>query len=188
MRPRLVLEGYAEALGRAVRLTPAEVEIADPFAVATLVDPPALPERAAGSAARMRSQLPIALANAKRAQEAGVLVVAGSDAGNIGTFHGPALLRELELLVEAGLTPAEALRAATVSAARAIGREGDLGSVAAGKLADLVVLEASPLADVRNLARIEAVVKDGIAHPAGELIPPTADEDARRQANAAKLR
>jgi imidazolonepropionase-like amidohydrolase len=183
----VVLEGYAEALGHDVRLSPAEREIVDPAVVATVVDPPPLPERAAAAAQRMRDRLPVALENARRASEAGVLVVAGSDAGNIGTFHGPAVLREVELLVQAGLSPARALRAATLDAARALGRERDLGSVEAGKLADLVVLDASPLDDVRNLARVHAVVKGGVVWPADEILPPSAAEGAQRKANAVRL-
>lgn len=184
----VVLEGYAEALGHHVHLSPAERAIADPAPVATLVEPPPLPERASAIAERMADRMTVALANAKRAEDAGVLVVAGSDAGNIGTLHGPAVLREVELLVRAGLTPAQALRAATLDAARAFGKERDLGSVEAGKLADLVVLDASPLADVGNLARIRAVVKDGVPHRPEEILPPDASESAQRAANAAKLR
>ncbi|HEY6005679.1 MAG TPA: amidohydrolase family protein [Anaeromyxobacter sp.] len=183
----VVLEGYAEALGHHVHLSPAERAIADAAVVATVVDPPALPERAATAAERMAARLPVALANAKRAEDAGVLVVAGSDAGNIGTFHGPAVLRELELYVQAGLTPAQALRAATLDAARAFGKERDLGSVEPGKLADLVVLDASPLADVGNLARIHAVVKDGAVHRPDEILPPKPEEEMQREANRAKL-
>jgi imidazolonepropionase-like amidohydrolase len=183
----VVLEGYAEALGHHVRLSPAERAIADPAVVATVVDPPPLPDRVAAIAQRMESRIPVALANAKRAEDAGVLVVAGTDAGNIGTFHGPAIFRELELYVQAGLTPAQALRAATLDAARAFGRDRDLGSVEAGKLADLVVLDASPLEDVRNLSRIRAVVKDGAAYRPEEILPPVPAEEEQRRANAAKL-
>jgi hypothetical protein len=183
----VVLEGYAEALGQHVHLSPAERAVADPGVVASVAAPPPLPERAGAIADRMRDRMAVALANAKRAEEAGVLVVAGSDAGNIGTFHGPAVLRELELLVQAGLTPAQALRAATLDAARAFGKERDLGSVEPGKLADLVVLDADPLADVRNLARIRAVVKGGVVHRPEEILPPDPAEEAQRRANAAKL-
>ncbi|HET7827170.1 MAG TPA: amidohydrolase family protein [Anaeromyxobacter sp.] len=179
----VVLEGYARAFGRRVQLSPAERAIADPAFVATVVDPPPLPaERAALIAQRMEARLPVALANAKKAEDAGVLVVAGTDAGNIGTFHGPAIFRELELYVQAGLTPAQALRAATLDAARAFGRERDLGSVEAGKLADLVVLDADPLADVRNLSRIASVVKDGVAYSPEQILPPVAAEEEQRRA------
>jgi imidazolonepropionase-like amidohydrolase len=184
----VVLEGYAEALGHHVQLSPAELQIADPSALASVVDPPPLPERAAVGAQRMAARLPVALANAKRAEDAGVLVVAGTDAGNIGTFHGPAIFRELELYVQAGLTPAQALRAATLDAARAFGKERDLGSVESGKLADLVVLDASPLDDVRNLSRVRAVVKDGVSYAPEQILPPVPAEEEQRRAVAAKLR
>jgi imidazolonepropionase-like amidohydrolase len=68
---------------------------------------------------------------------------------------------ELAELVKAGLTPAEALRAATASAAEFLGREDDLGSVAEGKLADLVLLEGDPLEDIDNVRKIRAVVFRG---------------------------
>jgi imidazolonepropionase-like amidohydrolase len=178
----VVLEGYAEALGHHVRLSPEERAIADPTAVASVVAPPPLPERAAAGAERMASRLPVALANAKRAEDAGVLVVAGTDAGNIGTFHGPAIFRELELYVQAGLTPAQALRAATLDAARAFGKERELGTVEPGKLADLVVLDASPLEDVRNVSRIAFVVKDGMAYAPEQILPPVAAEEEQRKA------
>lgn len=183
----VVLEGYAEALGGHVHLSPAERALADPAVVASITQPPPLPERAGAVADRMRDRLAVASANARRAAEAGVLVVAGSDAGNIGTFHGPALLRELELLVQAGLRPAQALRAATLDAARAFGRERELGSVEPGKLADLVVLEASPLEDIRNLARIRMVVKDGVPRRPEEILPPDPAEEAQRRVNAGRL-
>lgn len=79
-------------------------------------------------------------------------------------------------------------RARAGGAAAACGRAGELGSVEAGKLADLVVLDASPLADVRNLARIRAVVKDGVPHTPEEILAPTPGERARRQESAARLR
>src|SRR5687768_13812322 len=79
----------------------------------------------------------------------------------------------LELLVDAGLTPQDALRAATINAARMIGREQDRGTVEAGKLADLVILEANPLQDIRNVSRIYRTVKGGV------LLPPAAPAQRR---------
>jgi len=102
------------------------------------------------------------LANLKRVQAAGICVAAGTDAGNPGTLHGPSLHREFELMRDGGMTPAEILRAATFGAARVMGREKELGTLEVGKLADLLVLDADPLADVVNLRRIHSVVKGGV--------------------------
>ncbi|HZA13710.1 MAG TPA: amidohydrolase family protein [Myxococcaceae bacterium] len=175
----VVLEGYAEALSRQVRLSSLEQELADPFVIATLVESvPGNPT----TAERMRRRFDVARENVRRAQKAGVVLAAGTDAGNIGTLHGPAMHRELEILVEAGLTPAEALRAATTGAARVFGRE-DIGSLEKGNVADALVLDANPLEDVRNLARIHRVVKAGVARGPAEMLTPTPEENAQREAN-----
>jgi imidazolonepropionase-like amidohydrolase len=110
------------------------------------------------------------LRNLKTLQDAGVCIAAGTDAGNIGTLHGPSLHRELELMRDAGLTPAQILRAATHGAARVMGREDDLGTLEVGKLADLLVLDADPLEDVVNLRRIERVLKGGKLLDPAELL------------------
>jgi imidazolonepropionase-like amidohydrolase len=180
----VVSEGYYEVLTRAPRLSRAEVEVADPFIVGTLLDPVELPADAVARARERGPFRPDQLENLRRERDARVLVVAGSDAGNPGTFHGPAIHRELELLVRAGLTPGEALAAATVNAARVVSRFADLGAIAPGKLADLVVLEASPLADIRNTSRIALVVKDGRALRPDEILPRTAVEVVQMQLDA----
>jgi imidazolonepropionase-like amidohydrolase len=92
--------------------------------------------------------------------EHGVPILAGTDTPNPFCLPGFALHDELRLLVEAGLTPAAALRAATSSPARLLGL-ADSGTIAPGRRADLVLLEANPLADIRNTTRITAVAAAG---------------------------
>ena len=108
---------------------------------------------------------PAALAEAapyvRELARAGVRLLAGTDLPNAFTFSGFDLHAELALLVEAGLTPAAALRSATSEAARFLRARDSLGTVAPGKLADLVLLDANPLVDIRNTAKIRAVLLAG---------------------------
>lgn len=90
----------------------------------------------------------------------GIPVLAGSDAGADFVFAGSGLHEELQWLVDAGLTPLQALQAATLEPARYFGRD-DIGRVSPGALADLVLLDANPLADIGNVSRIHGVVLDG---------------------------
>jgi imidazolonepropionase-like amidohydrolase len=90
----------------------------------------------------------------------GVRLLAGSDSLDSYVFVGASLHQELQQLVAAGLTPREALAAATSSPAEFLGR-GDLGSIAAGKRADLALLDANPLDDISNTQKISAVVLGG---------------------------
>jgi hypothetical protein len=85
----------------------------------------------------------------------------GTDAGDSYVFPGSSVHDELAELVAAGFTPAEALRAATLSGAEYLGRTADLGSIRAGRYADLVLVDQDPLADVGNAGRIHAVVTNG---------------------------
>lgn len=99
---------------------------------------------------------------------AGGLIVTGTDAGREMIIPGASLHRELALLVQAGLTPAGALQAATIRAATLLGADS-LGVVGAGKVADLVVLDADPLADIANSRRINRVMLNGIMMPHDSL-------------------
>jgi imidazolonepropionase-like amidohydrolase len=99
----------------------------------------------------------------KLMQSSGVGLLAGSDSGasNNFTFPGWTLHRELELLVEIGLSPMEALQTATRNPARFLGELLRNGTVEPGKTANLVLLTANPLEDVRNTRKIDAVVLKG---------------------------
>ena len=91
----------------------------------------------------------------------GARLLAGSDTMNPYIYPGFSLHDELALLVEAGLTPLEALRAATVNPAVFLGIDKTLGTIESGKLADLVLLDANPLVDIRNTTKINAVIANG---------------------------
>jgi hypothetical protein len=108
-------------------------------------------------------------------------VAAGTDAGNIGTLHGPAIHRELDLLVTGGLTPAQALTAATRDAAYAYAPKPDVGLLAPRYRADLLVLDADPLKDVAALARISQVWSRGRPHDPATLVRPSPEAVVQTQ-------
>jgi imidazolonepropionase-like amidohydrolase len=97
-------------------------------------------------------------------RKSGVRSLAGSDSANNCLVAGASLVWELERLVEVGFTPAEALAAATTSAAAALGRADTQGRVAPGQIADLVLLREDPLADIKAVRAVQAVVSQGRVH------------------------
>ena len=104
----------------------------------------------------MKVMTPVAQENLRLIAEAGGVIVLGSDQST-----GPASHRELELMVEGGISALEAIRIGTLNAAIFMGKEREIGSVEEGKLADLVVLSADPLDDISNAQEIDLVIKGG---------------------------
>src|SRR5262249_23549918 len=99
--------------------------------------------------------------NLQLLETSGARIAAGTDAGNIGTLHGPAIHRELELMAEGGMRPMEILVAATQNAAAVMGRDKELGTLERGKLADIILLDADPTRDIKNARKIFKIMKDG---------------------------
>jgi imidazolonepropionase-like amidohydrolase len=182
-----VVQGYPLALSGQWRPTPIESLRADPQILLmmddlTQIPPEQRPERVVRlmaqaqppqmqtSSATIGATPRVGLDNLKRLQDAGITIVMGTDAGNIGTLHGPSIHREFALMREAGLTPAEILRSATTNGALALGLADSAGRIAPGMRADLVLLDADPLADIANLQRVRAVLKDGIVYDPDDLL------------------
>ena len=104
----------------------------------------------------MKVMTPVAQENLRKISAAGGVIVLGSDQS-----AGPQSHRELELMVEGGIPALEAIRIGTLNAAIFMDKERDLGSIAVGKIADMVLLNADPLADISNAAMIDTVIKGG---------------------------
>ncbi len=110
----------------------------------------------------------IAQENVRKIHDAGGVLVAGTD-----QTTGPALHRELELLADAGISPADIIRIATLNGTIFLGKEKELGSIEEGKMADLVLLGADPTLDIRNARQIVQVIKAGKVIDRSKLNLPT---------------
>ena len=117
------------------------------------------------TAEQMHTRMAQTLAVIGALHRGGVIIVPGSDTGLVG--YG--LHRELELYVEAGMTPLEAIQSATIVSARAMKLEGDSGTIEVGKRADLILVEGDPLTDIRDLRRVSKVVANGRVFEASKL-------------------
>ena len=108
-------------------------------------------------------------ANLMRVHRAGIPIAMGTDAGNPLTLHGPAVYAEMEAMQKAGMTPMDVIVSATRHGARAMGREAEFGTIAPGKLADLVLVGADPTRDIAALRRVRWVVRGGVARSLEEM-------------------
>ena len=137
--------------------------LAHPQILASLLDPKSAiaPMLTDGETAdKMAQAFQGSLAQTARAIKAGVPILAGSDAGNPVTFHGVSLIRELELLAQAGMPLGEVLKAATSRAADRLG-QSTLGRITAGSVADLVLIDEDPTEDVGAYRRVVSVYLGG---------------------------
>jgi imidazolonepropionase-like amidohydrolase len=155
------------------RLTRAQIRMSSPGMPAFLQDALAwwfLAESRVAERLRSSQQA------ARRFADARVPIVVGSDSGNWPIvpyqFHGPTTLREIELLGQAGFTQMEAIESATRVPAMMLGLDREIGTVAIGKHADLVILHDDPLQDLRALRTVQWTIKDGVAHSPSQWMSP----------------
>jgi imidazolonepropionase-like amidohydrolase len=178
----VVFERYGRTFAGKLNLTPEEKKWGNPEVIASLdvtkLPPDKVPERIKTALAnpdavldRIQKTYDIALKNLKTLEDAGIIIAAGTDAGNIGTIHGPALFREFQLMKEAGLTPMQILQCATANAAKTFGGEtgSRIGTIAPGNFADLVILKSNPADDIAHASDIESVMKNGVLTQADKL-------------------
>src|ERR1700757_379036 len=159
----VVFERYGRVFSNQLNLTPEEKAWGNPEVIATLdvtkIPQDKIPQRIKEALAkpdealsRIKKTYEVALPNLKKLEEAGVTIAAGTDAGNIGTIHGPALFREFQLMKQAGLTNMQILQCATANAAKLFGGEtgAHIGKIDIGCFADLVILNSNPLDNIKN--------------------------------------
>jgi imidazolonepropionase-like amidohydrolase len=179
----VVFERYGRTFSHQLNLTPEERAWGNPEVIASLdvtkIPQDKLPQRIKDALTdpkaaldRINKTYEVALPNLKKLEDAEVTIAAGTDAGNIGTIHGPALFREFQLMKQAGLTPMQILQCATANAAKLFGGDtgAHLGKTENGCFADLVVLKSNPLEDIKNASDIDTVIKNGVVYPADSIL------------------
>lgn len=179
----VVFERYGRTFANKLELTPEEKAWGDPEVIATLdvtkISEDKLPDRIKKAMANPQPVLDniqktydVALKNLKTLEDAGVTIATGTDAGNIGTIHGPAIFREFQLMKQAGLTPMQILQCTTANAAKTFGGEvgAKIGSLKPGNYADLVILKSNPLDDIAHASDIDTVIKNGVVYQADSIL------------------
>jgi imidazolonepropionase-like amidohydrolase len=179
----VVFERYGRTFSHQLNLTTEEEEWGDPDVIETLdvtkIPQDKLPQRVKDALAdpkaaldKIKKTYEVALPNLKKLEDAGVTIAAGTDAGNIGTIHGPALFREFQLMKEAGLTSMQILQCATVNGAKLFGGDvgAHIGQIAPGDFADVVILNSNPVEDIARASDIDTVVKNGVIYTADSIL------------------
>jgi imidazolonepropionase-like amidohydrolase len=176
-----VVGGYLRMFDAAATHTPPVVDdpngCVDPVTLAHVaetasltLDPAVVQQKDDRTRARVNAANPVMAANLKRVTAAGIPVAMGTDAGNPLTLHGPAVYAEMEAMQADGMTPMQVLVASTRTGALALGSAGkDLGTVEAGKVADLLVVAADPTSDIAAMRTVRLVIRGGTVHRVADL-------------------
>ncbi len=192
----IVAQNYSRTFTQQFNFTDYDLTYADPFMLGTLLDLQHIEKsKLPFNYKQIRSRLPIPnkddstmWTNLKLVQQKGGLVVAGTDAGNIGTQHASSFFDELRVMQKSGLSNWEIIRSATINSARGFGKQKDYGSIEKGKLANLLLLDIDPTQDLFALSKIDQVSQRGIWMKPAELLPISPEILVQQQLNAYNLR
>ncbi|MFT3908569.1 MAG: amidohydrolase family protein [Ferruginibacter sp.] len=193
----VVYGGYNKTFGQELDFSAHELRWSDPQQIGSLYDLKHLPEKALIGAYKkavigrkkiVAKQDSICLVNLKKLIDAGVRIAAGTDAGNIGTLHATSYMNELNAMKQVGLSNWQVLQSATINPTYILGKEKQTGSIAVGKTADLVLLNANPVDSLQNLEKIDLVINKGFVIRPDTLIKETPLTLVQRQLNAYNAR
>lgn len=191
----MVSQGYDRTFTQQFNFTSHDFTYSNPFMLGTLMDIQHLGNKVPFDYVKMRNRFHVPskedstmLANLKLAQQAGVTVVAGTDAGNIGTQHAASFYNEMLAMQQAGLTNWEIIVSATINAAKGFGKEKDYGSIEKGKIADLLLLNSDPVKDINVPAALQTVIHHGVLLDPKKLLPSTPEMLVQQQLNAYNAR
>lgn len=166
----VVANNYEKVFGGSYIATAADRKYADPTSLNSINDlkrpgdsilARKYREYVKGIAKRSAYEDSVRNINLKKLIEGGVIIAAGTDAGNIGTQHVSSYSAELEAMQNAGLSNWQILMAATINGAKAVGKENEFGSITKGKRADLLLLKNNPLENISNISSLELIINRG---------------------------
>lgn len=194
-----VPSGYMDTFGQKLDLGTHDLQKADPYQLGTLLDLKHLPETSLIENYKKYANDPknvdqrkksdsISMVNLKKLCDAGVLIVTGTDAGNIGTLHTSSYLPELKAMQQSGMSNWDIMQASTVNGAKLFGKENEFGTVSTGKKANLLLLDANPIEDIENVTQIHTIFNQGEAFKPHDLLQDSPTDLAQRQLNAYNLR
>nr|WP_295871467.1 amidohydrolase family protein [uncultured Chitinophaga sp.] len=192
-----VQNNYLYTFDQSRAFTTRELNYAEPFALGSVYDLKQLPDTAIARLYKMKAQerrgrteaaVRTNQQNLKKLSDAGVRIVSGSDAGNIGTLHAVSLLPELQLMQQSGMSNWQVLQAATINAAGILDRPGYTGNITVGQPANMLLLEGDPTADLGQLEHIRLVVRKGQVIAPDTLIRHNALSLVQQQLNAYNTR
>lgn len=167
----VVVSGYFTTFGGHYVPTPEDISLGDPEQLRSLQDLNHLPDTALVKRYHLLAQLrakrnaqqdSIRNVNLKKMADAGVIIATGTDAGNIGTLHASSFFKEIRAMQQSGLSNWQIITASTLGGAKALGKEAVFGSIRPGLSADMLILNADPVADLAALQKLESVIQRGI--------------------------
>ncbi len=188
-----VYSGYNKTFAQELDFSTNELRWANPQQLGSLYDIKHVPESALveaykksvrnkkAAAATLDS---ICLVNLKKMIDAGIRIAAGTDAGNIGTLHGTSFLNELKKMKTSGISNWQVLQSATINPTYILGKDKESGSIAVGKKANMILLNANPVDELENLQQVNLVINKGFVIRPDTLIKETALALVQRQLNA----
>ncbi len=193
--PTLIVEdGYFKTFGQNEDYSAYDLENSNPTAIGSIEDLKHLPDQkfisiyksrfnSAPVMQRLHKDDSIRMANLKKMANAGITIVAGTDAGNIGTQHATSFFDELLAMKQGGLTNWQIIESATINPTKFLNKQDSLGSITKGKQADMILLNANPVDDLNNLTKISLVINKGHVIQPDTLINETPEMLVQQRAN-----
>ncbi|MCL1671991.1 amidohydrolase family protein [Elizabethkingia ursingii] len=193
-----VMDNYYNTFGQKINYNTYDLKNSDPEAIGSIYDIkhlsnaviPTLKQRfdQPQMKARISRTDSIRRVNLKKLIDGGVIIAAGTDAGNIGTQHASSFKNELKSMQESGLSIWQVLQSATISPAKILDKEMVSGSITKGKIADMILLNADPTKSLENLTAINKVFKNGNVLDPENLVSITPELLVQQQLNAYNAR